>query len=117
MCELAEINKDLVGRYFKDSKRYYKILSCQSQNEYKIECLVFSIEPEATFINSSHKVIQAGDGFLGQFSFSSFETKSIMASVIRDLKEIDKEEFDEAAKNFLSKLLSMEWTATSYKWE
>ena len=40
-----------------------------------------------------------------------------MASVVRDMEEITKEEFEEAAKDFLDKLLSMEWKTQRFEWE
>ena len=117
VCNLAETNADLKGRYFKSNKEYYKVLSYQSQNEYQVECLTFDKDPNPVFKVNTHKSIQAGDGFLGQFSFSGFTTKSIMSSVVRDMEEITKEEFEEAAKDFLDKLLSMEWKTQRFEWE
>lgn len=120
MCKIRACkNTDLVGRYFKTPHkkslfpvmyRYYKILSYRSENEYRVECLIFDEHPVYWFNSRLHKLPQPGNGFLGRFDFDSFITDSIMAKDIRNMQEITEEEFNGAARKYLEELLELKWT-------
>lgn len=120
-------NKDLVGRYFyrlghprskmfPEMKKFYRVLSNRSENEYRVECLTFYEHPTYWFDYNAHKIGFPGDYYLGNFEFESFVVDSFMAKDIRSLTEISKEEFDSYAKKYLDELLNLEWLEDHYRW-
>lgn len=119
----SSMNKDLVGRCFYDiekpsmfpeMKKFYKVISHQSINEYRVECLTFYEHPFYWF-NFQANANLAGDYYLGSFDFESFETEDVMASEIRSKTPISEEEFRTYAIRYVEELLDMPWTARHYR--
>lgn len=127
MAEKVKDNKNLIGRYFyaeieprhtmfPKMKRFYKVLSARSENEYRVECLIFNEHPAYWFEYQAHKAGFAGDYYLGHFEFNSFTVDSIMANSFKMMTEITKEEFDEHARQYLEEMLEMNWVADHYRY-
>ena len=127
MAEKVEHNKNLTDRYFYTEvepmhtmfpkmKRFYHVLSARSENEYRVECLMFNEHPAYWFEYQAHKADFAGDYYLGHFEFESFTVDSIMANSFSHMTEITKEEFDEHARRYLGEMLEMKWVADHYRY-
>ena len=119
--ERALKNKKLVGKCFVEEtkskydngiklKRFLKVISYQSLNENRVECLVFEEYPTYTFKYQTHLLPQPGDYFLGFYNFISFEISSFFASDFKNMKEISLEEYNKALMGYAQKLASEEWT-------
>ena len=123
----AEGNKDLEGRCFKvahkphsglfpEMCRYYKVISCRSENEYRVECLVFDEHPTYWFEYKACRTLRTGDWYLGSFDFDSFRTEDIMARSIREgMEPISEEEFNDAARKYVEELLITKWTPDHFR--
>lgn len=113
-CFYRIINKE--RGMFPEMRKFYLVLSNRSNNEYRVECLTFKEFPTYWFEYQAHKIGCIGDYYLGSFEFESFKTESIMASSLKTMTEISKEEFDKYAKDYLDKLLNLEWIEDHYRW-
>ena len=120
-------NKDLVGRcfyryespgLFPKMKKYYKIISYQSTNEYRVECLTFYEHPTYWFNYKSHLAQQPGDYYLGSFDFSTFRVEDEMARYFlnEDFIEISLDEYNEAIISHAKELVEMPWCANHYRY-
>lgn len=127
MVEQVEANKPLVGKCFYKTveprhsmfphmKRFYQVLSNRSENEYRVECLVFDEHPTYWFKYQAHKAGFSGDFYLGNFEFESFHTESRMANSFINMTEITKEEFDEHARKYLDEILNTHWVCDHYRY-
>ena len=103
------------GTMFPPMNRYYKVLSARSENEYRVECLIFNEHPTYWFQYQSTKVGNPGDYYLGRFEFESFSIDSIMASEFDVLREISTKEFNEAANKYLKELLTLNFVNEHYR--
>lgn len=101
---------------FPEMKKFYLVISGRSENEYRVECLTFKEQPTYWFDYQMHKMNFVGDYYLGKFEFESFETESIMVSSLKLMTEISREEFNKYAKEYLDKLLNLEWIEDHYRW-
>jgi hypothetical protein len=120
IIQKAKENKKYVGKcyvmrtkprsgMFPEMNRYYKIISCQSSNEYHVEALAFDEHP-TYFFNYQ------GNHFCGNFSFEGFNIEDIFVqTLINSLKEISEEEYWAAAGKYLSELREMTWYANHYR--
>lgn len=125
--EMAEANKNLVGKcfvyeteprhgMFPRMKRYCKVLSHRSENEYRVECLMFYEHPFYWYDQKAHKIQQPGDWYLGEFDFDSFVVESIMAkTIMQRMTEISQKEYDEAAMRYTKALLEIPWCEEHYR--
>ena len=118
--EKVEKNEDLEGRCFckpthfggprfPEVKKFYKVLSARSENEYRVECLIFTEHPLYWFNYNAHMMGSAGDYYLGRFDFCSFAVESVLADKIREMEEITVEEFNGQACTYLGELLGLKW--------
>ena len=120
----SEKNLNLLGKCFKrktkpeifpEVTRYYKVISIQSKNEVRVECLVFDNEPKYYFDYQSSMVGNPGDYYLGSFYFDSIWTEDEMASSIRHMEEISLEEYNQAMRDYIDKLIALPWYAEHYR--
>lgn len=127
MAKQVNANKPLVGKcfcknieprhsMFPPMKRFYQIISNRSENEYRVECLVFDEHPTYWFKYQAHKAGFSGDFYLGSFEFEGFRTESKMAKNFTDMTEITKEEFNEHARLYLNELLETRWVPDHYRY-
>ena len=126
IIETSKSNSDLVGRcfyyrvkphsMFPEMKRYLKVVSIQSTNEYCVECLCFDEHPTYWFNYKASKIGNAGDYYLGSFNFDSIWTKDVIASSIRRFKEITLDEYNEAMRKYTEELITTPWYAEHYRY-
>lgn len=127
IAEKVKANKPLVGKCFYKTleprhsmfppmKRFYYIISNRSENEYRVECLIFDEHPTYWFHYQAHKAGFSGDFYLGNFEFDGFHTDSQMINELETMTEITKEEFDEHAQKYLNELLETKWVPDHYRY-
>lgn len=128
IIQKAKENRKYVGKYyvmrtkprsgmFPEMNRYYKIISCQSSNEYHVEALAFDEHPTYFFNYYSSMIGNPGDYFLGNFSFEGFNVEDIFVqTLLMSTKEISEEEYWSAAEKYLSELREMPWYADHYRY-
>lgn len=127
MAEKVKANEQLVGKCFYKTieprhsmfpamKRFYKVISNRSENEYRVECLVFDEHPTYWFKYQAHKIGFSGDFYLGSFEFEAFRTESKMAKDFVNITEISEEEFNEHAREYLNELLETKWIPDHYRY-
>ena len=120
-------NKDFVGkcfyRYespglFPKMKKYYKIISYQSTNEYRVECLTFYEHPTYWFNHKFHLAPQPGDNYLGSFDFNSYKVENEMAHYFlnKDFIEISLYEYNVALISHAKELAKMPWGTNHYRY-
>ena len=121
-------NLDLVGKCYKlymghsrfpDMYKYYKVLSIQSENEYRVECLTFYEHPTYWFDTKLSIIGVPGNGYLGNFELYTVEVESIMAKDLRNkeyswnhsrkFEEISLEEYNVALRKHYEELINAEW--------
>lgn len=127
MAKKVKANEHLVGKCFCKTveprhsmfpvmKRFYKVVSNRSENEYRVECLVFDEHPTYWFKYQAHKIGFSGDFYLGSFEFEAFRTESKMAKDFARMNEISEEEFNEHAREYLNELLETKWIPDHYRY-
>lgn len=100
---------------FPEMNRYFKVISEQSDNEYRVECLVFDEHPTYWFSYQSSKVGLPGDYYLGSFEFESINTEDIMVSSLKSMTQISLEEYNEAMRKYIEELITLPWYAEHYR--
>jgi hypothetical protein len=126
LIETTDTNESLIGKcfytivkpyhgIFPEMKRFFKVLSNRSNNQYRVECLVFDEHPTYWFKYQMHKEHTIGDYYLGHFDFKSFSTESIMATTLQEMTEISSEEFTIYAYHCAVELLDTEWIPDHYR--
>ena len=149
IIEQSQKHDYLVGKCFKkrvkphsgmfpEMWRYYKVISYQSSDQYRVECLEFDEHPTYWFDHQSSALGMPGDYYLGSFDFYGFWTEDVMANelldtvgnrsmtVMLDGKEItlpqrDKytaitlEEYNNAMMNYTQELSELPWYAEHYR--
>lgn len=111
-CFVRSYKSDL----FPKMNRYYKVLTAQADNEFRVECLVFDERPTYWFdYKTQFNGSSPGDYFLGHFDFDSFFTDSVMIDELLKMKEITIEEYNEAANKYLKELLDLKFVAEHYR--
>lgn len=119
-------NSEYVGKCFQQEvepfhklfpkiKRFYKVLSERSSNEYRVACLIFDQHIHYWFETNYHKVKQVGDYILGEFSFNPIWTDSIMVKDLKTFKEISIEEYNEGLKSLTNELINTKFTPNHYR--
>ena len=103
------------GGMFPSMKRYYKVISARSENEYRVECLVFDEHPLYWFDYKSNMAGVPGDWFLGTFRFESIRTESVMSAEIAMMSEIGRDEFDAAMRRYIGELSVMRWVPDHFR--
>ena len=100
------LNRDIAKRIV----RYYKIVSGYSENEFRVECLVFDEEPIAELKERWYE----RRGYQGNFdwTFSKLHTESVMIKNIKKsygFEEISNEEWEEAFDRYCKKVKELKW--------
>lgn len=112
--EKIKENKKYVGKYFKMLHpilpTYIKVISEASTNIYNVECLIFDECPTYWFDYQNSKVGTPGDYCLGSFDFLSVRVESFLIKDLQYCEEITKEDFDNALRNYIEKLINLEFT-------
>lgn len=101
---------------FPKMKRFIKVISERSSSEHRVECLTFTEHPTYWFEYQSHLAGFAGDYYLGNFEFKSFEVRDIMINELDSMQEISSAAFDKHARKYLEELLSTKWYPDHYRY-
>jgi len=121
--EKIEDNNKLVGRCFygqalsifrgphdvRKNNEYFKVVSGASENEFRVECLVFPEALEYRFETKMHLIYHPGDFILGRYRVKTFTVESVMISDLKRMKEVTEEEYNKAAEELLEEILSSRW--------
>lgn len=121
--EKIEQNNELVGKCFygqalsvfrgphdvSGANEYFKVVSNVSENEYRVECLVFPEKLNYRFEPQMHKMYHPGDLLFGKYRVRTFTVESIMVSTLKKMKEVKEEDYNKAAEKFLKEILSSRW--------
>lgn len=100
---------------FPEMNRYFKVISEQSENECRVECLVFDEHPTYWFSYQSSKAGFPGDYYLGSFDFESIYTEDIMVSSLKSMTKISLEEYNKAMRRYIEELITLPWHAEHYR--
>ena len=107
-----EKNKKYVGKcyYFNDTKEYVKVVSIKGGGAIYVSCLKFSLYPKAEFINK-FTFFDSWDGYCGHWEFEGIYVEDVLIKRLDDATEISIEEYNQAMKIYVDKLLNLrvEW--------
>lgn len=109
--EICEQNKSLVGKHFtdKDRKYFIKVVSERATSAHRVTCIIFPKHPTYNFKNNAHMMFFAGDFYLGKFELTSMKVEEVMAEDIKHLKEITKEEYNQAMVQYTNELCELQF--------
>ena len=105
-----------MNKMFPPMNRYGKVLSARSENEFRVECLVFDEHPVYWFDYHASKIGRPGDYYLGSFDFQAIWVESLMARDVERAEEISLHEFDSEFRRYTEELLQTKWYADHYRW-
>lgn len=125
--EAVNANKKYVGKYYCEyehpksgmfpiMRKYYKIISERSSNNYWVSALTFYEHPLYWFDYNSSAIGRPGDYFLGNFDFYGFYVDDIMSKTLDLMEEITEDEFNSAARKYTEELLGLTWKADHYRY-
>lgn len=112
-------NQKYVGNCYelktKNGKRYYKVVSVKSNNQFRVSCLVFDEKPTAKFSQLLQKAILHHDNegsidFDGIYIEDVMIKKTFMCISIEDMTEITEDEWRYALQRYIDQLIAFDWS-------
>ena len=112
-------NSKYVGKCYvlntKNGKRFYKVISVKSNNQFRISCLVFDENPSAKFHPLFQKAIPHHDNegtihFEGIYVEDIMIKKTFMCVAIEDMTEISEGEWRYALQRYINQLIDFDWS-------